>query len=155
MRFFILFFFFIFGLIEAQELKIKADMFDADEKSGVSVFSGNVNIMKGDDELNASKVTVFINTERQPTKYIAEGDVSFSISTKKGAIYKGVAQKVIFAPLSKEYYFYKNVHLRQIDETKEIIGDEVVLKTLDGKAHAKGAKSEPVMMIFKMPKDQE
>ena len=47
------------------------------------------------------------------------------------------------------------MYLRQLDEKKEIIGNEVVLKTIEGKAYAKGAKSEPVIMIFKMPQDEE
>ena len=40
------------------------------------------------------------------------------------------------------------MYLKQIDKKKEIIGDEVVLKTIEGKAYAKGAKKEPVIMIF-------
>ena len=72
------------------------------------------------------------------------------IHAKKGALYRGKAQKVIYFPDKKEYYFYDHVHLKQIDQKKEIIGEEVVLKTLEGKAYAKGLNKEPVIMIFKM-----
>jgi lipopolysaccharide export system protein LptA len=58
-------------------------------------------------------------------------------------------------PTIKEYHFFTDVHLKQIDERKEIIGDEVVLKTIEGKAYAKGATKEPVIMIFKMPEEKE
>jgi lipopolysaccharide export system protein LptA len=139
----------------SEELKVKAKSFNADQKTGVSVFRGDVNVVKGYDELNASKVTIYTDSEQKPTKFIAEGDASFSIKTLEGSIYKGKAQKVIYLPNKKEYYFYKNVHLKQIDEKKEIIGEEVVLKTIDGKAYAKGAEKEPVIMIFNMPDDKK
>ena len=139
----------------AQELKIKANSFHADEKKGISVFEGKVNILRDKDELNAQKVTVYTDEKNQPIKYIAQGDTSFTIVTKDGSVYKGRAQKVIYQPNEKEYYFFTDVYLRQLDEKKEIIGNEVVLKTIEGKAYAKGAKSEPVIMIFKMPQDEE
>lgn len=60
-----------------------------------------------------------------------------------------MAQKVIYMPNIKEYHFFTDVHLRQIDEKKEIIGEEVILKTIEGTAYAKGAKKEPVIMILK------
>ncbi|MCK4874939.1 MAG: lipopolysaccharide transport periplasmic protein LptA [Sulfurimonas sp.] len=139
----------------SEELKVKAKLFNADQKTGVSVFEGDVNIVKGSDELNASKVTIYTDSEQRPIKFVAEGDASFFIKTLDGSTYRGKAQKVIYLPNKKEYYFYKDVHLKQINEKKEIIGEEVVLKTTDGKAYAKGAEKEPVIMIFNMPDDKK
>nr|WP_321265607.1 lipopolysaccharide transport periplasmic protein LptA [uncultured Sulfurimonas sp.] len=155
MKFLTLMTIFLASSLISQELKIKANQFDADEKTGVSVFQGEVNIIKANDELNASIVTVYTDAKHQPTKYIAQGDVSFHIETKEGALYQGVAGKVIYMPNIKEYHFFTNVHLKQLDENKEIIGDEVVLKTIEGKAYAKGVDKEPVIMIFKIPKEEE
>jgi len=132
----------------SQELKIKANEFSSDEKKGISIFTGKVNIKIAKDELKASKVTVYTDKKHQPIKFIAIGNVSFKIQTQDGAKYEGKAQKTVYNPIKKEYYFYKNVYLKQLDNKKEIIGDEVVLKTIDGKAYAKGAKKEPVIMIF-------
>ncbi len=151
MKYIILFTLFFTSLLNAEELKIKANSFNADENTGVSVFSGDVNIIKKNDELNASKVTIYIDKENQPTKFVAVGNVSFVIETKHGTVYKGQAGKVIYLPNEKEYHFFKDVHLKQTDEKKEIIGEEVVLKTTEGKAYAKGVKSEPVIMIFNIP----
>lgn len=137
----------------AQELQIKAKLFNGDQKSGISVFEGDVNIIRGDDELNATKVTVHTNAKQEPTKFIAEGNALFKIKTLEGSLYRGKAQKVIYLPQVKEYYFYQDVHLKQLDDKKEIIGDEVILKTIEGKAYAKGAAKEPVIMIFTMPED--
>jgi lipopolysaccharide export system protein LptA len=132
----------------AEALKIKANSFSSDQNTGISVFKGNVNIVKSNDELNASEVTIFVDKKRNPTKFVAVGNVSFAIETKNGAKYRGVAGRTIYFPKKKEYYFYDNVHLRQLNEKNEILGDEVVLKTIDGKAYAKGLKKEPVIMIF-------
>jgi len=155
MRTIIILAFFLTSALISQELRVKANKFSADEKVGISIFEGDVNIIKGSDELNASKVIIFTNKQHQPTKYIAQGNVSFKIKTKKGSRYEGVAGKVIFLPIAKEYHFFKNVYLKQIDQKKEILGDEVVLKTTEGKAYAKGVKTEPVIMIFDMPKEKD
>ena len=155
MKFLIYLTFFLVSTLLSQELKIKADLFNGDEKSGVSVFEGKVNVIKERDELNASKVTVYTDSEHQPTKFIAEGKASFSVYTKEGSLYRGQAEKVIYFPSTKEYHFFQNVHLKQIDDKKEIIGDEVILKSIEGKAYAKGAKEEPVIMIFNIPEDKK
>ena len=78
----------------SNELKIKANSFESDQKKGISVFSGNVNILRENDEINASKITVYTNSENKPKEYIAKGNVSFSITTQSGDKYNGV-----FVPL--------------------------------------------------------
>ena len=139
----------------AQELRIKADSFSADEEKGLSVFSGHVRVKKGNDELNASKITIYTNRKNQPIKFVAVGGVSFVIETKKFDRYEGKAQRVIFLPKKREYYFYGNVNLKQLNEKKEIIGDEVTLALESGKASAKGMKKEPVIMIFDIQENKE
>jgi len=139
----------------AEELQIKAKLFNADQKKGISIFEGNVNIIKGTDELNASKVTIYTDKEQNPTKFLAEGNASFYIVTEDGARYRGKAQKVIYFPVKKEYHFFTDVYLHQLNEKKEIIGSEVILKTIEGKAYAKGAEKAPVIMIFDIPDKEE
>lgn len=146
---------FLTSALFSQEMQVKAKLFTADQKSGISVFEGDVNIIKGNDELNASKVTIHTDSDQKPTKFIAEGNASFNIQTLEGAIYKGKAQKVVYLPQKKEYLFFRDVHLRQLNEKKEIIGEEVILKIVEGKAYAKGAAKEPVIMIFDMPEDKK
>lgn len=142
-------------LLISEELKVKANQFSTDETTGITIFSGSVNIIKNSDEINASKITIFTNSKREPIRYIADGNVSFYIKTENSELYRGKSNKVIYLPIENEYHFFHNVHLEQIDSKKVIIGEEVVLKTLEGKAYAKGAKKEPVIMIFNMPKKEE
>ena len=138
----------------AEELKIQAASFTADEMKGISVFDGNVSMIKNNDELYASKVTVYTNKKNKPTKFVAMGNVSFKIETKMHAKYEGSANKVVFLTKEKEYHFYQNVHLKQINEKKEIQGDEVVLNITTGKAHATGLSKGPVIMIFDIPEKE-
>ena len=142
--------FIINSLLSAQELKIEAAYFSADESKGISIFDGNVSIIKHHDELKASKLTIYTDKENKPTKFIAVGNVSFKIETDSKAQYEGKANKVIFIAKDQEYRFYKNVYLKQVNEKKEIQGDEVVLNIASGKAHAKGINKGPVIMIFDM-----
>lgn len=154
MRFLTIVLFLFISFSYGDELKVKALKFSGDQKSGISVFEGNVNIIKNQDELNATKVTVYTDQQNNPTKFVAEGSASFNIVTQDGARYKGKSQKAIYLPQTKEYYFYTDVHLIQIDDHKEILGDEVILKSIEGKAYAKGVRDEPVIMIFNVPEDK-
>ena len=138
----------------AEELKIEATSFSADEIKGESVFSGNVKMVKSNDRLNASKVIIYTNKENKPTKFVATGGVTFAITTKDGVQYTGNADRVVYITQERVYHFYKNVHLKQIDEKKEIQGDEVVLNITTGKAHATGVKNGPVIMIFDIPEKE-
>jgi len=151
MRYIIFITFFFTSILLSQELKITANQFKTDEKTGITIFSGNVKVFKASDKIEASIITIYTNEKREPIKFIASGDVSFYIKTDNNSIYKGIAKKVIYLPIKKEYHFFRDVHLEQIDNKKVIIGDEVVLKTIEGKAYAKGASKEPVIMIFNMP----
>jgi len=135
--------------VSAQEVKIIADTFAGNEKKGITTFSGNVKITKGSDELNASKVIVHTDTDRNPIKYIADGNVSFYIDLPdNNASYKGDASKVVYFPAKQEYQFYTNVHLYQIGTNRKIFGEEVVLNAIDGNAKALGKEKAPVIMIF-------
>ncbi len=134
----------------SEELKIIANSFEADEKSGVSVFQGDVSITKGIDLIKASKVSIHIDKDRHPTKYIAEGNVTFFISTEDNNTFEGKAKSAIFAPQKQEYKFKGDVELFQVNEKKKIVGEEVIVNTLKGTAIAQGKKNRPVIMIFEL-----
>ena len=138
------------GVGFADQLKIKAIKFYGDEQKGVSVFTGKVNVQKGSDELNASKVTVYFDANKKPTKFVAIGDVSFVMTSEDNITYFGDSQKAIYFPNKKQYNFYTNVHLRQMGNGKVVEGDEVILNLLENKAYATGHEKKPVFMIFEV-----
>ena len=143
------------SIVFSNELKVTADSFDGDEKKGIAIFKGDVKIKKGIDELNASKVTIYTDPHHEPVKMVAEGDVSFFVQTENNSTYTGVAQKTVYLPKIKEYQFYTNVRLRQLNEKKQIEGDKIILNTINGKAIAQGAHKEPVIMIFNIKDKNE
>lgn len=132
----------------ADELKVVADGFKSDQKKGISVFSGNVKVIKGSDELNASKVTIYTDADHKPVKYVAEGDVSFKIITETKEHYRGKSQTVIYLPKEGEYQFMTKVDLIRLDDYRRVKGDKVVVNTLAGSASAQSSSDEPVTMIF-------
>jgi lipopolysaccharide export system protein LptA len=144
----------LFALISvttnAEELKVVSDNFKADQQKGMSVFSGNVKVTKGSDELNASKVTIFMDKDRKPYKYLAEGDVSFYIVTEQQEKYRGKSQSAVYMPNESEYQFYTKVDLIRLDDYRRVKGDKVVVNTQQGNAAAESTKGEPVVMIFNL-----
>ena len=146
-----------FGLfaLHAQELKIISDNFKGDQSKGVSVFTGNVKVTKGTDELNASKVTIYTDAARKPIKYVAEGDVSFYIVTEIKERYRGKSQMAVYLPNESEYQFSKKVDLIRLDDYRRIKGDKVVLNEEKGFANADSIGDEPVVMIFTLDDKKE
>ncbi|MDP3265583.1 MAG: lipopolysaccharide transport periplasmic protein LptA [Sulfuricurvum sp.] len=137
----------VFGLY-AQELKVLSANYKGDQSTGTSVFTGNVIVTKGLDELNASKVTIYTDSNRKPIKMVAEGDVSFYIVTELKEKYRGKSQRAVYLPNEKEYQFYTKVDLIRLDDFRRVKGDKVVVNTIYGHASADSANNEPVMMVF-------
>ena len=140
--------------LHAQKLKVEAEHFEADESKGESVFSGNVKITMGSDELNASKVIISIDKERKPVRYDAVGGVSFRISADKNMTYSGKAEEAIFMPKRKIYRFLGSVEIFEGSNGKKIIGEEVNVNLEKGSAVAKGSENKPVIMIFDIDEAQ-
>ncbi|MEA1919906.1 MAG: lipopolysaccharide transport periplasmic protein LptA [Campylobacterota bacterium] len=136
--------------LDAQELKVVANSFEADEKRGLSIFTGDVSITKDSDVMKASKVEIHIDKDRRPIKYIAEGSVTFFIRTEENATYEGKAERAVFYPNEQEYKFSGDVELYQLNEKKKIVGNEVIVNMLKGTAIAQGIENRPVIMIFEL-----
>ncbi len=139
----------------AEELKVVSENFKGDQQKGISVFTGNVKVTKGQDDLNASKVTIYTDAQRKPVKYVAEGDVSFYIVTELKEIYKGKSQTAVYYPNESEYHFYKKVDLIRIDDFRRVQGDKVVVNTIKGEAVAESTKGEPVIMVFTLEEKEK
>lgn len=142
-------------LVNGEELKVVSANFKGDQPKGLSIFTGNVIVTKGDDELNASKITIYTDAARKPTKYIAEGSVSFYIVTDMGEKYRGKSKRAIYLPNESEYQFYEKVDLVRIDDYRRVKGDKVIVNETKGFANADSAGGEPVVMIFTMQDKNE
>lgn len=149
MKFLTLFIFLTFTLFSAK-LQIEGDNFERNQKSGVSSFSGNVKIKQGLDELNATKVLVYVDENNRPVKYEASGNVSFSVTSENNATYKGKSQKLVFLPNIKEYQFYKQVFIQEKGTARTLSGEKIILSMVSGNAKIAGKAKVPVRVTFEI-----
>lgn len=136
---------------KTEQLIIDANEFHGDDKTGVSVFTGNVKIKKGLDKLNADKVDVYFKTnkttkKKEPQEYIATGKVDFEIYNEDKH-YVGKGDKVIYKPAIMEYVIIGNGFIKELNEKREIYGNKIYVNQIKGTARVEGDKKKPVRFI--------
>ena len=151
----LLLFLVICRLFATSQVEIIADHFEANEKKMVTKFIGNVHMIKGVDELNASKVYVYFDDKKKPIKYEAIGSVRFIITINDGKRYRGQSERLIYTPKTEIYELYDNVKLFDTNLDRTLIGEKVFVDKLSGKAKVEGSKKKPVKFIFKIEEDNE
>ena len=153
MKYLILILVFISSMYAVSEkLIIDAEKFEASEKKGVSVFTGNVKIQMGEDRLNAQKVKIFFEnkkgkTSKLPSTYEATGDVSFKIVTLEQQ-YSGKGNKIIYSPIKQEYTIEGNAFLEEKITNRKMYGEKIYVNQLTGEAKINGTESKPVRIIL-------
>jgi lipopolysaccharide export system protein LptA len=147
-------FFAIINFLFAENLEILSDNFEADEKSGISVFSGNVKLNKGDDKLYTDKLVVIFNEKRVPVKYEAIGN-SILIYNSENAVNVAKAQKISYTPKEKKYVLTGEAILEDKLSNKRIYGDKIYINESTGKAKIIGRDDDPVRFIFSLDDKEE
>lgn len=147
-----------FLFAQTETLVIDADNFQGDDKKGISTFTGNVKIKKGQDKLNANKVDIFFVTDkktnnRTPQKYEATGKADFEIFSNNKH-YIGSGDKVVYIPQNDEYTIIGNGYLEEKVENRKVYGDEIYVNQLSGEAKVKGNENKPVRFIINVDKGQ-
>ena len=142
---------------QTQTLIIDAQNFQADEKNGVSIFTGNVKIKMGEDKLNAQKVDIFFVTDKNnnkiPLKYEATGKADFEIVTK-AKHYIGNGDKIIYSPQKEEYTIIGNGFIHEKNDDRKIYGDTIYVNQLTGEAKVKGSENKPVRFIIQVDRSE-
>ena len=133
-------------------LEIDAIDFQADDKKGISIFTGNVKIKMGEDKLNAQRVDVFFETDKKtnnktPLRYEATGKADFEIVTKDKH-YVGNGDKIIYSPQKEEYTIIGNGFIHEQNDDRKIYGDTIYVNQLSGEAKVKGSENKPVKFII-------
>lgn len=135
----------------SQKLIIDAKNFEADDKKGVSIFTGNVKLKMGADKLNANKLEIYLNTgnskNKKPLKYIATGEVSFDIQSN-GKHYIGKGNKVIYNPNTQEYTVIGKGYIKEEVEQREIYAEKIFINQSTGAARVSGSDNKPVRFIL-------
>ena len=142
---------FLFGNT-TEQLIIDAKNFETDDSRGVSIFTGNVKLKMAKDRLNSQKLEVFMKPNSQgkskePLKYIATGDVSFTVFSN-GKHYKGKGSKVIYNPKKLEYTIIGKGYLNEVTENRELYGEKIFINQETGSARVSGTDNKPVRFIL-------
>ena len=133
----------------ADIVDMKADHFYANNINHEAFFEGHARIKQGKNEINASKVTVFFNDQKKALKYEAHGKVKFDL-TEKGIHYRGVSEKITYAPTNSKYYFSGDVTLIDLTNNRTIKANKVSLDLKTGLADIKGSVKKPVHFRFEI-----
>ncbi|MAD42559.1 MAG: lipopolysaccharide transport periplasmic protein LptA [Arcobacter sp.] len=146
-------------LAQTQQLVIDAQNFEANDKKGISTFTGNVKIQMGKDKLNAQKVDIYFVTKKGstgkiPSKYIATGNVDFEIITDLKH-YVGKGNKIIYSPLKQEYTVLGNGFLEEKNDDKKIYGEKIYVNQLTGEAKVSGSDNKPVRFIINIERGSQ
>ncbi|MDZ7818318.1 MAG: lipopolysaccharide transport periplasmic protein LptA [Aliarcobacter sp.] len=143
---------------QTETLVIDAQNFEADDKKGISIFTGDVKIKMGQDKLNANRVDVFFTTDKNnakvPLKYEATGNADFEIVTKDKH-YVGNGDKIIYSPQKEEYTIIGNGFLQEKNDDRKIYGDTIFVNQLNGEAKVKGSQDKPVRFIINVDRGQD
>jgi lipopolysaccharide export system protein LptA len=143
---------------QSETLVIDAQNFQADDKKGVSIFTGNVKIKMNQDRLNADKVDVYFATDKEnkkvPLRYEATGNADFEIVTK-AKHYVGNGEKIIYSPQKEEYTIIGNGFLQEKNDDRKIYGDTIYVNQLSGEARVKGSENKPVRFIINVERGQD
>lgn len=143
---------------QSETLVIDAQDFQADDKKGVSIFTGNVKIKMGQDKLNANRVDVYFTTNKEnkkvPLRYEAIGNADFEIVTEDKH-YIGNGDKIIYSPQKEEYTIIGNGFLQEKNDDRKVYGDTIFVNQLTGEAKVKGSENKPVRFIINVDRGDE
>ena len=147
-----------FLFAQSETLVIDAQNFEADDKKGISTFTGDVKIKMGQDKLNAQKVDIYFTTDKNnskvPLKYEATGKADFEIVTKDKH-YLGNGDKVIYSPQKEEYTILGNGYIEEKNDNRKIYGDTIYINQLSGEARVKGSEQKPVRFIINVERGED
>ncbi|MCV6608841.1 MAG: lipopolysaccharide transport periplasmic protein LptA [Campylobacterales bacterium] len=135
---------FLFGY----KVEIDAQKVTADDNKGVTTFTGNVTIKRGQDIMKADNIVVYVNKNKDVEKFQAKGNASIYIVSTNGNIFKGESGEFVYWPLKQIFKLSGNAIVEDMTNKRKLIGDEIVFDEKTKKANVTGKESKPVKVIF-------
>jgi len=136
---------FIFSAI----LHITSKKFFYNSNELKSVFVGDVNATKGEDNIIADKMIIYLNKHKKPIKYIAEGNVKFFLILDNNESLRGKCSKLIYNFLNENIILEGNVFVRKIETNESVSGDKIKINRKTKDIEVIGNK-KPVNIILKV-----
>ena len=135
-------------LSASTQIEIESLHFTSDESQGVTRFTGNVVIRRGEDVMRADTINVHADNEKNIDRFEAEGNTSFTIHLDANKTFQGSADRFIYLPKKKEYLLLGNAVVQDMNNTRKIIGEEIIINEESKTAHVSGREKKPVKLIF-------
>lgn len=131
----------------AAQIEVKALNFYSDENKGESILSGNVEIIKGNDILNAQKLIIYTDKNRKPIRYEAMQDAKFKIILK-GKTYKGSGDKFIYNVANDTYEINGNAYINEIGSNQKLYGDRIIVDRRKNVYRVESKDKKPARFVF-------
>lgn len=136
------------SLASAENLDIQAQKVFADEKKGVTIATGKVKMIKGEDKLNADEVRIYVNKVRKPLKFEAIGNVDFLLLTQDGRRLKGKSDTLIYLVQANEYQLIGKAQVQEIGKPNFLRGEKITLNNDNNFANVESSSNAPVRVII-------
>jgi len=145
----IIVFLIFFLILNAEEMKITSKYFHFDTNKKMSIFKGNVNVLKGKDSIHSNELIVFFNKQKKPTKFVASGNVKFVISLDKNSTYKGSCNTLNYQLQNGNIILTGDAKIIKLETNESVKGNKIVLNRFTKNAEVTGNK-KPVEIILKV-----
>ena len=142
-------FIFIFLYSYGSEFKIESKNFEFDNKKLISVFEGDVNVTRGEDNILTDKAVLYLSKKRKLQKMVANGDIKFKISND-GSIYVGQSDNLSYNAIKQLFILSGNVHIKRVDDNQTISANKVIFDKKNGTLKVMGTENKPLKFILKV-----
>ena len=151
----VIFFLMIISLVVAEDnyLNIDAKSFESNTNKNMIYFKGDVKMTKNSDILQCQKLVIYTKKTKknaqQPIKYIASGDVTFTIILKNKTL-KGKGDEVVYLPNKQKYTIKGDAFLEDTTTDKKLYASKIYIDEKTGLIKIDGEKNKPVKFRLKL-----
>jgi len=135
--------------LSAAELKITSKHFFYDSKKLISIFEGDVKVIKGSDKIYAQKLIIYFDKNKKPIKIEAIKNVKFEFQMDKNSTYKGKSNKLIYYIKNGDIILIGNAEIKKVQTNEKISGDKIKINRITKNIEVIGNK-KPVNIIIKV-----
>lgn len=148
----ILIFLAFLATLNAEQIEINANSFEADENALTGDLDGNVIIKNGAyDTLWANHAKVFFDKQKKPLKYVATGNTHFKVLLKDKK-YNGSGAELTYEPNGEIYTLSGSAFLHEEETDKKLYGAKIVINKKKGTYSVYSDKQKPVKFTFETGK---
>ena len=134
--------------LAAGKIEIQAQRFETDESRGMTLFTGNVIVTRGEDVIRAERIEVFTDGKNEISRFEADGNTTFTLSLDANKTFRGHAGKFLYQPEKKEYLLTGGAVVEDVAGGRKIIGETIRINEEKKQAQVSGGEKKPVRLIL-------